>query len=225
MDVSVHRPGRGGDNRNHHAHLLCTTRCLTANGFQDKTRELDDLKSGEVVFWRERWASLTNERLKTRAHEARIDHRTLKAQGIEREPTVHKGPLLTAIERRGFEVQVVRRRQFEYTQELQSRLARAAQFARLEQESRHLQGIFVSLSTDIAAARGQRDQVRDQAHNPARGGPETSKPDDGFSAWRDSARRRREAALQQMREREEKEAERTREKGRNKGRDGPDYER
>jgi MobA/MobL family len=41
VDVSVHRPGRGGDTRNHHAHLLCTTRRLGANGFTEKTRELD----------------------------------------------------------------------------------------------------------------------------------------------------------------------------------------
>ena len=72
VDVSVHRPGRGGDTRNHHAHLLCTTRRLQGNGFQEKTRELDDFKTGEVVYWRERWATLTNERLKERgSHRAR----------------------------------------------------------------------------------------------------------------------------------------------------------
>ena len=101
-------------------------------------------------------------------------------------------------------------------QTTQARRQRAAEFARLEEEIRHLQGLFLSLSTGIIAAR----QVRDQP----RAGPEADKSD-GLSAWRESARRRREAALQQMREREEKETERTREKGRNKGRDGPDDER
>ena len=47
-DVMIHRPGRTGDSRNHHAHILLTTRRLTAAGFTEKTRELDDLKSGEI---------------------------------------------------------------------------------------------------------------------------------------------------------------------------------
>src|SRR6204780_2609393 len=132
VDVSVHRPGRGGDTRNHHAHLLCTTRRLQANGFQEKTRELDDMKTGEVVYWRERWATLTNERLKERGSPERVDHRTLEAQGIDRSPTLHKGPLLTGIERRGIEVRVARRLDQERAEEVQARLTRAAEFGRLE---------------------------------------------------------------------------------------------
>jgi MobA/MobL family len=52
VDVSLHKPGRGGDTRNHHAHLLCTTRRLKASGFDEKTRELDDAKTGEICYWR-----------------------------------------------------------------------------------------------------------------------------------------------------------------------------
>ena len=33
-DVAIHRPGRTGDQRNHHAHILLTTRRLTAAGRQ-----------------------------------------------------------------------------------------------------------------------------------------------------------------------------------------------
>lgn len=32
-----------------------------------------------------------------------IDHRSLKAQGIDRDPTSHLGPAATALERRGIE--------------------------------------------------------------------------------------------------------------------------
>ena len=209
VDVSVHRPGRGGDTRNHHAHLLCTTRRLTPEGFKDKTRELDDLKSGEVVFWRERWATLTNERLKTRGHDARVDHRTLAAQGIAREPTVHKGPLLTALERRGIEVQVSRRRALEQASEVQARLQQAAELGRIEREYAHVQQSIVMLSTDIAAARQQRDQ--------ARSGPEAGKPD-ALAAWRTEARRRREAAQEKLKDQES-------ERARDKDRDGPEFER
>ena len=103
VDVAIHEPGKDGDTRNHHAHILCTTRRLGPSGFGDKTRELDDRATGaaEVARWRERWAELANAALAKAGHEARIDHRTLKAQGIDREPTEHLGPSATAIERRG----------------------------------------------------------------------------------------------------------------------------
>jgi ATP-dependent exoDNAse (exonuclease V) alpha subunit len=156
VDVSVHRPGRGGDTRNHHAHLLCTTRRLEREGFGEKTRELDDAKTGEVAFWRERWASLTNERLKERGIESRIDHRTLEAQGIDRVPTVHKGPLLTALERRGIEARVSKRLDRERAEDIQARLTRAVETGRLEREGREVEKTILVLSTDIAAARAAR---------------------------------------------------------------------
>ena len=100
-DVAIHRPGRAGDHRNHHAHLLLTTRRLTAAGFTEKTRELDDLKSGEIGRWRARFAEVQNARLRAAGVEARVDHRSLEAQAIDREATIHLGPAATALERRG----------------------------------------------------------------------------------------------------------------------------
>jgi len=100
-DVAIHRPGRTGDQRNHHAHILLTTRRLTAVGFTEKTRELDDLKSGEIGRWRERFAEVQNERLREAGAEARVDHRSLEAQEIDREAMIHLGPAATALERRG----------------------------------------------------------------------------------------------------------------------------
>jgi hypothetical protein len=100
-DVAIHQPGRNGDHRNHHAHVLLTTRRLTAAGFTEKTRELDDLKSGEIGRWRERFADLQNARLREAGVEARVDHRSLEAQGNDREATIHLGPTATALERRG----------------------------------------------------------------------------------------------------------------------------
>ncbi len=100
-DVAIHRPGRAGDQRNHHAHILLTTRRLTAAGFTEKTRELDDLKSGEIGRWRARFAEVQNERLREAGVDARVDHRSLEAQAIDREATIHLGPAATALERRG----------------------------------------------------------------------------------------------------------------------------
>jgi hypothetical protein len=66
VDVSIHAPGREGDQRNHHAHLLTTTRRLGPEGLGEKTRELDQKQSGEVERWRERWAEMQNVALERR---------------------------------------------------------------------------------------------------------------------------------------------------------------
>lgn len=100
-DVAIHAPGKEGDQRNHHAHILTTTRQVTLAGFGDKTRSLDDRKSGEVDRVREAWESLTNRALERAGVHERVSHKSLEAQGIERTPTVHLGPVATAMERRG----------------------------------------------------------------------------------------------------------------------------
>lgn len=100
VDLAVHAPGKEGDNRNHHAHILCTTRRLTGEGFGEKSRELDERNSGEVDRWRARFAELQNQHLARAGLEARVDHRSLQDQGIDRAPTVHLGPVATAFERR-----------------------------------------------------------------------------------------------------------------------------
>lgn len=101
-DVAIHAPGKGGDQRNHHAHILLTTRRLGADGLGEKTRELDDKRQGAewVTKWRERFAVLQNERLVEAKVAARVDHRSLAEQGIEREPGRHLGPAATGFERR-----------------------------------------------------------------------------------------------------------------------------
>jgi len=100
-DLAVHAPGKGGDLRNHHAHILTTTRQVTAEGFGAKTRVLDDKKTKEIENIRSEWAIMTNRALEKGGHEARVDHRSLEAQGVQRDPTQHLGPVATAMERRG----------------------------------------------------------------------------------------------------------------------------
>lgn len=78
---------------------MLATRRLEPEGFTKKTRELDEKKSGEVVYWREQWAKTANEYL--REYGIEIDHRSLKDQGLEREPTIKMGVAASALERRG----------------------------------------------------------------------------------------------------------------------------
>jgi len=132
VDVAIHAPGKEGDDRNHHAHILCSTRRLGPEGFGEKTRELDDKATGSkiVTEWRERFASLQNERLHEAGEVARVDHRSLADQGIERMPTEHLGPAATAIERRtggpSEKRQSFQERIEAAAQRLRERLARAA---------------------------------------------------------------------------------------------------
>lgn len=103
VDVAVHLPDAKGDQRNHHAHLLMTTRELGPDGLQAKVRVLDDRTSGpgEVEWMRETWASMANAALERAQIAERVDHRSYARQGIDRLPTRHLGPKHTAFERKG----------------------------------------------------------------------------------------------------------------------------
>ena len=114
VDVAIHLPGREGDHRNHHAHLLATTRRIGPEGMGAKTRELDvkATASVEVDQLRERWAEMQNQALEHAGHIERVDHRSLKAQGIEAEPELKQGPAVTAMERKA--KQIAQRQDREY---------------------------------------------------------------------------------------------------------------
>lgn len=80
-DIALHAPGREGDDRNHHAHILLTTREIGPEGFGAKNRDWNAVEMLEG--WREAWARDSNRALERCGHEVRIDHRTLEAQRIE----------------------------------------------------------------------------------------------------------------------------------------------
>ncbi len=95
VDSAIHIPVHGDDERNHHAHLLFTTRELTKDGIGAKTRILDDKVTGkeETEVIREVWEALANEALCRAGHsDIQIDRRTLEDQGIDRIPQTHIGP-------------------------------------------------------------------------------------------------------------------------------------
>lgn len=80
-DLAIHAPGREGDQRNHHAHLMLTTRRLEADGFGPKERSWN--AKDQLIGWREGWADLANAYLRELEHVYEIDHRTLEAQREE----------------------------------------------------------------------------------------------------------------------------------------------
>ena len=80
-DIAIHAPGSEGDDRNHHAHIMLTTREIAAEGFTTKNRDWNgkDVLEG----WRLSWAEVSNEALERCGLDERIDHRTLEAQREE----------------------------------------------------------------------------------------------------------------------------------------------
>src|ERR1700688_4816938 len=101
--VAIHEPSRYGDDRNFHAHILSTTRKIGPEGFGEKTRVLDDRKTGpqEIVFVRQYAAELINDALERAGLDERVDARSFEARGIDREPTEHLGPTASELERQG----------------------------------------------------------------------------------------------------------------------------
>ena len=99
-DIALHAPGREGDDRNHHAHILLTTREIGPEGFGAKNRDWNAVEMLEG--WREAWARDSNRALEQCGHDERIDHRTLEAQRIEAQERA------TAAHDRGDEAEALR---------------------------------------------------------------------------------------------------------------------
>jgi ATP-dependent exoDNAse (exonuclease V) alpha subunit len=153
-DVAIHAPGKGVDTRNHCAHILCSTRRLTPEGFGAKTRELDDRTTGEVARWRARYAEMQNQRFRENDIDAHVDHRSLEAQGIDREPSRRLGVAAISYERRTGQAS---RKRLDFEKEVAERLARARELADLESEVQALERAVSDLSGSLADAKAERD--------------------------------------------------------------------
>src|SRR5208283_2046834 len=126
---AIHSPRT--DPRNFHAHLLATTREINSSGFGAKTVfEISDrerLSRGldpffkEVNFTRERWAVMTNTALEQANVPARVDHRSLEAQGVAREPQPMLPRAVYEMERRGEYTHLGERIRKEYRERVAAR--------------------------------------------------------------------------------------------------------
>lgn len=139
-DLCIHAPGKDGDKRNHHAHILTTTRSYQNGQLGEKTRVLDSPKTSgkEVESMRKVWADIANRALEKAGHEVRIDPRSLKKQSIDREPTRHLGPAATAMERRGIQTE---RGNLNRVKAVQEQQAERKELASLERQQ---QGIYAA---------------------------------------------------------------------------------
>lgn len=94
--AAIHQ--KGNDAHNPHAHIAVRDRDIDTGkrvlrlSDNSRDREKAGLEPKAVELVRERWEHFANRALEAAGHETRIDRRTLEAQGIDREPTIHIGP-------------------------------------------------------------------------------------------------------------------------------------
>ena len=118
IDYSIHLPDKEGDQRNHHCHIMMTTRTaeLDKNNnlvLGDKTAlelgnkdlaKLDLPTSQEQIKdLRKEWAETANKHLAKAELDISIDHRSHKDRGLETLPTIKLGWEASAMERKGIQ--------------------------------------------------------------------------------------------------------------------------
>ncbi|MEY2336403.1 Ti-type conjugative transfer relaxase TraA, partial [Acidithiobacillus ferrianus] len=118
VDFAIHSPHGHTDIRNHHAHIMMTTRKVGPEGLGEKSElELENKRlrtlglptsHEQLRDIRIGWEERTNEHLTRAGLELRIDHRSHAERGLEIEPTQHMGVHATQMERRGKDVSRVR---------------------------------------------------------------------------------------------------------------------
>ena len=117
VDVAIHKGGKGGDHRNHHAHMMITHREITAQGVGEiaNTKTIERKVKGEIkpvkiagafneadiIPTRKAWADAINAAYKAAGLDIRADHQSHADRGLLAEPTKHLGPAASAMERRG----------------------------------------------------------------------------------------------------------------------------
>lgn len=107
---------KGHDRENPHCHLMLSERvndglpraadswfrragAQPASGGAKKSVALRP--QAWLIDVRQTWEKSANKALELAGHKARVDCRTLEAQGIDRAPTAHLGPAAAAMERKG----------------------------------------------------------------------------------------------------------------------------
>ncbi|MEQ1387862.1 MobA/MobL family protein, partial [Acinetobacter pittii] len=122
-DLAIHAPSQNGSDKNHHAHILLTTRKAELDPEQnlvlkDKADiELSNTKrktlgmgtsQEEIKQIRSTWANLANHALKHAGYRERIDHRSYVDQGNQLQATIHEGSKVTQMRRKGIDTEISR---------------------------------------------------------------------------------------------------------------------
>ena len=166
-DFAIHDKNDG----NPHAHIMLTTRDVDKNGFKGKNRDWN--KPEYLKSWRENWSDKCNEKLQQKGLNERINHRTLEAQGIDREPTIHIGVQGKALERKGIITEKVRKNR----EIIERNKAKAPEniaesmyklkenHIMLEKEIHTLQAAATDANRELNTLRVQAEEITERANN------------------------------------------------------------
>ncbi|WP_286079891.1 Ti-type conjugative transfer relaxase TraA [Agrobacterium sp. MS2] len=115
VDFAIHSPGEHGDIRNHHAHVLMTTRQLGRTRLGEKTHlehknarllangmATTDMQLRDI---RQAWEGIANRQLQREGMDVRIDHRSHVERGLELSPTEHMGVHASQMQQQGMTVE------------------------------------------------------------------------------------------------------------------------
>ena len=194
VDIAIHAPDKNADARNHHAHLMVTRRTIGPEGFSAKKDWQFDPK--QLERWREQWEHLANRHLERHGHAARIDRRSLKARGIDREPDIHLGYAAAEIARRGGESERI----IQLDDIRKANAERAAVKGEIRELDRELQGLE---QEQAAARKAEEKRQREQAEQEAaRRADEQRRQEQAAQREAQEARQRESAALEAARKAE-----------------------
>ena len=122
-DLAIHEPSKGGNDKNHHAHIMLTTRkveldpdnklILTTKAdielSNTKRKSLDmSTTQEEIKAIRTKWADLANHALEKAGHSEKIDHRSYADQNNGLQATIHEGTKVTQLRRQGIDTEISR---------------------------------------------------------------------------------------------------------------------
>ena len=121
-DLAIHEPSKGGDDRNHHAHIMLTTRKAVLHGNDIKLTDKADIELSnakrsklglgttqeDIKAVRQMWAEVANNALERAGQRQKIDHRSYADQNSQLQPTIHEGNAVTQLRRQGIETEISR---------------------------------------------------------------------------------------------------------------------
>jgi hypothetical protein len=122
-DLAIHEPSKGGNDKNHHAHIMLTTRkaqldpdhkviLTTKADIELSNSKRKSLNMGttqeDIKQIRETWADLANKALERAGYREKIDHRSYADQNNGLQATIHEGTKVTQLRRQGIDTEISR---------------------------------------------------------------------------------------------------------------------
>ena len=122
-DLAIHEPSKGGNDKNHHAHIMLTTRKAELDPENNLTLttkaeiELSNAKrktlnmgttQEDIKQIRATWADLANHALEQAGQQQKIDHRSYADQNNGLQATIHEGTSVTQLRRQGIDTEISR---------------------------------------------------------------------------------------------------------------------